>query len=173
MKNCLVVVTIVLFAVNSTAMGQKKPLLTTRLGASVSFALNNIAANNVGIGGMAGVEKPVSKSFSAEAEMSYTYFTGDGALYAEGKNKAYTLPVMAGIKFYPLQNIYASLRTGAVYFLLNNMSSARIRMTWGIAGGINLPKKINRVNIQMGYTGFHYEGVQRGYATLAAAIIIN
>ena len=173
MKNCCVVVIITLFVFNCTALAQKRPAQAFRLGATISFALTNIASNNVGIGGIAGAEKPVSKNFSVEAEMSYTYFTGDKAIYTDGKNRAFTLPVVAGIKFYPLSNIYGSLRTGAVYFMLNEMTSPKIRPCYGIAGGINLPEKTNRVNIQLSYTGFHYQSVTRGYTTLAAAIIIN
>jgi hypothetical protein len=53
------------------------------------------------------------------------------------------------------------------------MSSARVRFGYGVASGINLPKKTNRLNVQVAYTGFRYDGISRGYATLAAAIIIK
>jgi hypothetical protein len=78
-----------------------------------------------------------------------------------------------GIKAYPISNVYASLRTGAVYFLLNNMSSARAALGYGAATGINLSQKTNRLNLQLAYTGFQYDGISRGYATLAVAIIIK
>jgi hypothetical protein len=115
----------------------------------------------------------ISKYFAAEAEAAYSYFTGDNVIYVDAKNKSYAIAVLAGIKAYTLSNVYASLRTGAVYFLLNNMSSARVRFGYGAASGINLPKKTNRLNVQVAYTGFRYDGISRGYATLAAAIIIK
>jgi len=173
MKNCyrLTFLALLLFAKTGTA--QIKPGPIFRLGATVSFGLSNITSNHVGIGGLVGAEKMISTYFAAETEASYNYFTGDKAIYTDAKNKCYTIPLMAGIKAYPISNVYASLRTGAVYFLLNNMSSARVRLGYGLASGINLPQKTNRLNIQVAYTGFQYDGISRGYATLAAAIIIN
>jgi hypothetical protein len=144
-----------------------------RLGATVSFGLSNLTANNVGIGGIVGAEKMISPFFAAETEASYNYFTGDKSIYVDAKNKSYAIPLLAGIKVYPLSNVYASLRTGAVYFLLNNMSSPRVRLGYGAAGGINLPQKTSRLNVQVAYTGFQYDGISRGYATLAVAIIIK
>lgn len=173
MANCyrLTFLALLLFAKTGTA--QIKPGPIFRLGATVSFGLSNITSNNVGIGGLVGAEKMISKYFAAETEASYNYFTGDKAIYVDSKNKSYAIPLLAGIKAYPLSNVYASLRTGAVYFLLNNMSSARVRLGYGLAGGINLPQKTNRLNVQVAYTGFQYDGISRGYATLAAAIIIK
>jgi hypothetical protein len=127
----------------------------------------------VGLGGIVGAEKMISKHFAAELEASYNYFTGDKAIYADAKNKSYAIPLLAGIKVYPISNVYASARTGAVYFLLNNMSSPRAALGYGLASGINLPQKTNRLNVQMAYTGFRYDGINRGYATLAVAIIIK
>ena len=173
MANCyrLTLITCILFVTTATAQYKSNPVY--RLGATVSFGLSHFTDNNVGVGGLAGAEKMLSKYFAAEAEASYNYFTGDKAIYMDAKNKSYAIPVLAGIKAYPLSNVYASLRTGAVYFLLNNMSSPTIRLGYGLAGGINLPEKTNRLNIQMAYTGFRYDGISRGYATLAAAIIIK
>jgi hypothetical protein len=53
------------------------------------------------------------------------------------------------------------------------MSSPRAALGYGLASGINLPQKTNRLNVQMAYTGFRYDGINRGYATLAVAIIIK
>ena len=155
------------------ASAQYKSIPVFRLGGTIAFGLSHMASNNIGIGGMAGAEKLFSKSFAAELEISYTYFTGDKVFYMEGKNKAFAAPLLAGIKAYPFRNVYASLRTGAVYFLLNPMHSARISLGYGAAGGINLPRSNNRLNLQMSYTGFQFEGINRGYTTLAAAIIIR
>lgn len=173
MANCYRLTFLALTVFVTTATAQYKPNPTFRLGASVSFGLSHITANNVGIGGLAGAEKLFNKYFGVEAEAAYNYFTGDKAIYTDAKNKSYAIPVLAGVKFYPISNIYASLRTGAVYFLLNNMPSPKIRYAYGLAGGINLPRKTNRLNVQMGYTGFRFDGISRGYATLAAAIIIK
>jgi hypothetical protein len=173
MANCyrLTFLALLLFAKTGTA--QIKPGPIFRLGATVSFGLSNISSNNVGIGGLVGAEKMITKYFAAETEASYNYFTGDNVIYTDAKNKSYAIPLLAGIKVYPLSNVYASLRTGAVYFLLNNMSSARVRLGYGLAGGINLPQKTNRLNVQVAYTGFQFDGIRRGYTTLAAAIIIK
>lgn len=173
MKKCCFVTMIVLYVLMSAAFAQTTSSTSFRLGATVSFGLSSIAANDVGIGGIAGAEKKFSTHFAAEAETSYTYFTGDKMVYTDGENKAFAIPVTAGVKYYPLANVYGSLRAGAVLFLFNNMPSTKIRPAWGIAGGLNLPQKVNRLNIQLGYTGFRYDGINRGYATLAAAIIMN
>jgi hypothetical protein len=53
------------------------------------------------------------------------------------------------------------------------MSSARVQFGYGAAAGINLPPKTQRLNVQLSYTGFRYDGISRGYATLAVAIIIK
>jgi hypothetical protein len=173
MANCYRLTFLALLLFAKTGSAQIKPGPIVRLGATVSFGLSNITSNNVGIGGLVGAEKMITKYFAAEAEAAYSYFTGDNVIYVDAKNKSYAIPVLAGIKAYPLSNVYASLRTGAVYFLLNNMSSARARFGYGVASGINLPKKTNRLNVQVAYTGFRYDGISRGYATLAAAIIIK
>jgi hypothetical protein len=155
----------------TTAQYNSTPVF--RLGGAIAFGLSHMAANNIGIGGMAGAEKSFSKSFAAELETSYTYFTGDKAFYMDGRNKAFTAPLLAGIKAYPFRNVYGSLRTGAMYYLLNSMPSARISLGYGAAAGINLPRSNNRLNLQISYTGFRFEGISRGYTTLAAAIIIR
>lgn len=173
MANCFRLTCFTLFLFISAATAQNKMTPVFRLGATVSFGLSHMASNNVGIGGIAGAEKLFSKHFAAEAEASYHYFTGDKVFYMDARNKAYAFPLLAGIKAYPLPGIYASLRTGAVYFLLNQMPSPHISLGYGMAGGINLPEKINRLNLQMAYTGFRFDGINRGYTTLAAAIIIH
>ncbi|WP_207514810.1 hypothetical protein [Longitalea luteola] len=174
MVNCVRLTFLALILLIKTGTAQVRPAPPIfRLGATVSFGLSNLTSNHVGIGGLVGAEKMVSKYFAVETEASYNYFTGDKTIYADAKNKSYAIPLLAGIKAYPTSNIYASLRTGAVYFLLNNMSSPRVRLGYGLSGGINLPKKNNRLNVQLAYTGFPYDGISRGYATLAAAIIIK
>lgn len=173
MANCFRLTFLVCIVFVQTATAQIKSGPVYRLGASVSFGLSDITSNHVGIGGIVGAEKMVSKHFAAEAEASYNYFTGDKAIYVDAKNKSYTIPVLAGVKIYPLSNVYASLRAGAINFLLNNMSSARVRLGYGAAAGINLPPKTQRLNVQLSYTGFRYDGINRGYATLAVAIIIK
>lgn len=162
---------IIVFLQTGTAQIKPGPIL--RLGATASFGLSNLADNQVGIGGIVGGEKMISKYFAAEVEAAYNYFTGDKAIYTDAKNKSYAIPLLAGIKYYPISNVYASLRTGGIYFLLNNMSKARATIGYGAAGGINLPQKTNRLNVQLAYTGFQYDGISRGYATLAVAIIIK
>jgi len=173
MANCFRLTLVACIVLVKTGTAQIKPAPIFRLGATVSFGLSNLTANHVGIGGLVGAEKMITNYFGAEIEASYNYFTGDKAIYVDAKNKSYTIPLLAGIKVYPLSNVYASLRTGAVYFLLNNMSSARATLGYGAAGGINLPQKTNRLNVQVAYTGFRYDGINRGYATLAVAIIIK
>lgn len=158
---------------SATTAAQNKLPYSFRIGAQVAFGLSNISHNTVGIGGLAGAERRFSRNFAAEAEASYIYFTGDKTYYESGKNNAFTLPVLAGIKAYMTPQVYASLRAGFVWFVVNDMNAAAFRPAAGIAGGINLPKKFNRVNVQAGYTYFGNDGVQRGYATLAASIIIN
>jgi hypothetical protein len=173
MANCFRLTFLACILSVTTGTAQIKPGPIFRLGASVSFGLSNITANHVGIGGVVGAEKMITRYFAAETEASYNYFTGDKAIYTDAKNKCYAIPLLAGIKAYPISNVYASLRTGAVYFLLNNMSSPRVSLGYGAAGGINLPQKTNRLNVQVAYTGFQYDGISRGYATLAVAIIIK
>jgi Outer membrane protein beta-barrel domain len=172
MKKCCVS-SFVLFLLCVTVSAQKKSTYSFRVGATVSAGLSKIAQNNVGIGGLVGAEKRFSRIFAAEGEASYTYFTGDKESYEDGKNKAFAMPVMLGIKAYLIPQAYVSLRTGATWFVLNNMSSSAVRPGYGMAAGINLPPKTNRINVQAGYTSFRYAQVQRGYATLAASIIIN
>jgi hypothetical protein len=106
-------------------------------------------------------------------ETGFNYFFGDKSYSMNGKNKAYTIPLMAEMKLYFLSQFYISPRLGALYFLLNDQSNGHVQFAYGFAGGFNLPKKSNRINIQAGYTGFRHDDVQRGYATLAVAIIIN
>jgi hypothetical protein len=172
MKKCCVgFVFLLLFSVAASA--QRTSTYSYRFGASVSFGLTHMAKNTVGIGGLAGVEKRFYKIFAAEAEVCYTYFTGDKISYEHGKNKAFAMPVLLGIKTYVLPQCYISLRSGPTWFVLNDMPSSAIRLGYGMAAGINLPRKFNRINVQMGYTGFGYHDVQRGFATLAASIIIN
>lgn len=173
MANCYRLTLLVCLLIVKTGTAQIKPGPIFRLGATVSFGLSNLASNHVGIGGIVGAEKMISNHFAAELEASYNYFTGDKAIYVDAKNKSYTIPVLAGIKAYPISNVYAAARTGAVYFLLNNMSSPRMALGYGLAAGINLPQKTNRLNVQLAYTGFRHDGINRGYATLAVAIIIK
>ena len=142
------------------------------IGPSISFATNSIAHNDAGLGMLGGVEKNVYKNFTMGAETGFTYFIGDKSNSIYGKNKAYTIPLLAEIKVYFLSQYYISPRVGAIYFLLNDQSKSHVRLAYGFTGGFNLPKKSNRINIQAGYTGFRHDDVQRGYATLAAAIII-
>jgi hypothetical protein len=173
-KRCCLVTALILSVITTTAVAQTKPSsYLFRLGAAVSFGISNMAGNHVGLGGLAGAEKRINNIYTVEAEVSYTYFTGNKNVYMNAKNKAYTLPVLAGIKAYFLPNVYASLRTGALYFLLNDMNDPQIRLAYGVATGINLPPKTKRINAQLGYTGFQYKGNHHGYATLGVAIIIN
>ncbi len=169
-KCCLILLTM---AACLHVHGQTKNETIFRVGANIAFGLSHIADNEVGIGGIAGVEKSFNHFISGEIELSYTYFTGDKMLYAEGRNKAWALPLLTGIKIFPKRWLYGSLRAGAIGFLLNHDRSTNIRPAYGIAAGANLPEKLNRLNVQLGYTGFRYSGNNRGYATLAAAIIIN
>jgi len=147
--------------------------LRFRIGATIAFGMTHMAHNDVGVGGEAGVEKPFSKIFSAELEAGYTYFTGDKMVYDEGGNKAWAIPLLAGARLYPQKWLYASARAGAICFTINSENSTHIRPAYGIAAGVNLPQKINRLNVELQYTGFSFAGNSRGYATLAAAIIIN
>jgi hypothetical protein len=153
--------------------GQTESKFRYRIGASVSFGITRIAGNNVGVGGLAAVEKAFAKSLAGELEVSYTYFTGDKDLYMNGKNKAWALPVLAGVKWYAERWLYGAVRTGIVSFLLNTENATHTSLAYGLAAGMSFSQKINRLNIQLGYTGFHFGGSSRGYATLAAAIIIN
>lgn len=163
-----------LFFYAMKALAQKKPpAWSFRLGPGVSFGLSRLSDNDVGFSGIAGAERKFHRSFAAEAELSYHYFTGDKVVYLEGRNKAWAIPLLAGIKGFAAPNLYASLRTGPILFTLNNMPDAAVTLAYGVAAGVNLPRKANRINTQLQYTSFRYEQVQRGYATLAVAIIIN
>jgi hypothetical protein len=144
-----------------------------RVGATISFAMSNIADNEVGVGGLAGAEKPFSRLFSGELEASYSYFTGDKAVYPNGDNKAWAIPILAGARLYATDWLYGSARAGAICFLFNHETSTHIRPAYGLAAGMNFPRRNNLLNLQLGYTGFRFGGKSRGYATLAAAIIIN
>jgi hypothetical protein len=143
------------------------------IGPSISFATKSIANNDAAIGILGGVEKNIYRNISIGAETGFSYFIGDKSYSVDGKNKAYTIPLLAEIKVYFLSQYYLSPRAGAIYFLLNDQSKSHVRLAYGLAGGFNLPKKNNRINIQAKYTGFRHDAVQRGYLTLAAAIIIN
>lgn len=172
MKNCLCAI-ICLCVMPGMALSQNKSPYSFRAGATLSFGMSNIANNNVGLGGLAGAERRINRLFAVEAEGSYSYIIGDDVVYPEGKNKSFAIPVLAGLKLYPFPNIYGSARVGAIYFLLNQLSTPQFSLAYGLAGGFNFPKKTNRLNVQLGYTGFEHESVQRGYTTLAVAIIIN
>ena len=143
------------------------------IGPSISFATRSIANNDAGIGIMGGVEKNIHKNISIGAETGFTYFIGDESYSVDGKNKAYTIVLLAEMKVYFLSQFYVSPKAGAIYFLLNDQSEGHVQLAYGFTGGFNLPKKSNRINIHAGYTAFRHDDVQRGYATLAAAIIIN
>ena len=143
------------------------------VGPSISFATTSIANNDAGIGIQGGVEKIIYKNIGVGAETGFNYFIGDKSYSVDGKNRAYTIPLLAEIKVYFLSQFYISPRAGAIYFLLNDQSKSHVRLAYGFTGGFNLPKKSNRINIQAGYTGVRHDAVQRGYATLAAAIIID
>ena len=147
--------------------------LRFRVGATIAFGLTDIAQNEVGVGAEAGVEKPFSKLFSAELEAGYTYFTGDEMVYPEGNNKAWAIPLLLGARLYAQKWLYMSARAGAICFTINSESSTHIRPAYGIAAGVHLPEKNNRLNVQLQYTGFSFAGNSRGYATLAVAIIIK
>jgi hypothetical protein len=142
------------------------------IGPSISFATQSIANNNAGIGILGGIEKNFYRNLSVGAEIGFTYFIGDNSYTVDGKNKAYSIPLLAELKVYFLSQFYVAPRVGGIYFLLNDQPDSHVRLAYGFAGGFNLPKKSNRINIQAGYTSFHHDDVQRGYATLAAAIII-
>src|ERR1700754_2305184 len=109
MKKCLLIF-IVVSVLSTTATAQKRTVYTFRLGATVSFGLSKIAHNDVGIGGLIGAEKLLDKQFAIELETNYTYFTGDKVMYNDGRNKAFSIPVLAGVKIYPYPNGYFSLR---------------------------------------------------------------
>lgn len=143
------------------------------IGPSIAFATKSIANNDAGIGIIGGVERNVYRNISIGAETGFNYFIGDKSYWVEGKNRAYTIPLLAEVKVYFLSQYYLSPRIGAVYFLLNDQAKSHVRMAYGIVGGFNLPKKDNRINIQAGYTGFRHESIYRGYGSLGAAIIIN
>jgi hypothetical protein len=144
-----------------------------QVGSSVSFATKAIANNDAGIGIIGRAEKNIYKNYSIGVETGFNYFIGDKSYSMYGKNKAYTIPLLAEMKVYFLSQFYIVPRLGALYFLLNDQSTGHIQFAYGLAGGMNLPKKNNRINIQGGYTAFRHDHVQRGYATLAVAVIIN
>jgi hypothetical protein len=144
-----------------------------RVAPSISFATSHIANNDAGLGILGGVERSIYKNLSVGAETGFNYFIGDNSYSTDGKNKAYTIPVLAEMKLYFLSQFYVSPRVGAIYYLLNDEANGHVGLAYGLAGGFNVPKKNNRINIQTCYTSFRHGGVQRGYATLAAAIIIN
>lgn len=152
---------------------QDKPLYSFRIGAQVAAGLSEMADNSVGIGGLAGAERVLTRIFALEAEAGYIYFTGDKAYYEGGKNNAFAVPVLVGMKAYLVPSAYVGLRAGFSWFAVNDMSGTAVRPAVGIAAGLNLPRKDNRVNVQAAYTRFGDDGVQRGYASLAASIIIN
>ena len=143
------------------------------VGPSIAFATQAIANNDAGIGILGGVEKNIYKNISIGAETGFNYFFGDKSYSVEGKNRAYTIPLLAEVKVYFLSQYYISPRVGGIYFLLNDQAKSHIRLAYGITGGFNLPKKDNRINIQAGYTAFRHDGIHRGYGSLGAAIIIN
>ena len=143
------------------------------IGPSISFGTKAIANNDAGLGLLGGVEKNIYKNVSVGAETGFTYLIGDKTYTVPGKNKAYTIPLLAEMKAYFLSQFYISPRAGVIYFIMNDQTNSHISLAYGIAGGFNLPKKSNRINISAGYTSFRYDKLQRGYATLAAAIIIN
>jgi hypothetical protein len=164
-----------LVTASSTIYSQIQPVSKWiyHIGPSISFATQAIANNEAGIGISGGVEKNVYRNISIGAETGFTYFIGDKSYSVEGKNKAFTIPLLAEIKVYFLSQFYVSPRAGAIYFLLNDQSKSHLRLAYGITGGFNLPKENNRINIYAGYTGFRHDAIHRGYATLGAAIIIN
>lgn len=172
MSKCSLLIVGTLFA-TLCLHAQTDSSLRFRVGATIAFGLTHIAHNDVGIGGIAGIEKPFSKLFSVEIETGYTYFTGDEMVYDEGGNKSWAIPVLVGVRLYARRSLYGSARVGAICFTINSENSAHIRPAYSIAAGINLPEKNNRLNVQLQYTGFGFAGNSRGYATLAAAIIIN
>jgi hypothetical protein len=173
MQKCCLLIVLALCACFCHVCGQNSTKPRFRLGASIAFGLTKISHNEVGIGAVVAAEKSFNKLFAGELEASYTYFTGDKELYLEGNNKAWALPLLAGIKIYPRRWLYGSLRAGAICFQLNHQASSQISAAYGIAAGMNLPDKNNRLNIQLGYTSFAFRDDSPGYATLAAAIIIN
>ena len=168
---CLLLVT---FCVPFFTSAQVKPAgkWIFRIGPSVSFATSAIANNEAGIGIIGGAEKNIYKNLSIGGETGFTYFIGDKSYNMNGKNKAYTIPLLAEMKIYFLSQLYISPRVGALFFMLNDQSSSHVQLAYGLAGGFNVPEKSNRINIQAGYTSFRHRDVQRGYASLVAAIII-
>jgi hypothetical protein len=164
---------LLLLAFSVSASAQYHKPWKFRAGAAFYFAPHSIGNNENGIGGLAGVERSVHRIFSPEAEISYSYFFGDKVSYINGNNRAFTIPVLLGAKTFLLPQLYLSPRAGAIYFQLNGMPRSRVSFAYGLASGVNFPKKTNRLNVQLGYTGFGNKGVHCGYATLAFAIIIN
>lgn len=170
-KRCAGFIVFLLLSLWSVA--QNGSAYSYRFGAQLAFGLTKIANNEAGLGGVAGVEKRFSRKFAVEAEGSYAYFIGDKELYETGKNRAFALPVLAGIKGYLSSQLYASLRGGAAWFALNNMNRAAVRPAYGVAAGLNVPRPTSRINIQLGWTSFRYRSTQRGYSTLSTSININ
>src|SRR5687767_10941859 len=82
------------------------------IGPSISFATTSIANNDAGIGILGGIEKNIYKNISIGAETGFTYFIGDKSYSVDGKNKAYTIPLLAEIKVYFLSQFYVSPRVG-------------------------------------------------------------
>jgi hypothetical protein len=169
---CSLIVTVA-FSVDIYSQTQPVNKWTYRVGPSISFATSHIANNEAGLGILGGIERYIYRNISLGAETGFNYFIGDNSYSTDGKNKAYTIPVLAEMKLYFLSQFYVSPRLGAIYFLLNDEANGHVSLAYGLAGGFNLPKRNNRINIQAGYSGFRHDGVQRGYATLVAAIIIN
>lgn len=168
-----ILIVTVSFSMNTYGQTQTSNKWIYRVGPSISFGTNHIANNDAGLGIFGGIERTIYKNVSVGAETGFTYFIGDNSYSTDGKNKAYTIPVLAEMKLYFLSQFYVSPRLGGIYFLLNDEANGHATLAYGLAAGFNLPKRNNRINIQTSYTGFRHDGVQRGYATLAAAIIIN
>lgn len=162
---------LVSFLVNAQMQPATKWIFT--IGPTVSFAAKAIANNDAGIGIMGGAEKNIQKNLSIGGETGFTYFFGDKSYSMYGKNKAFTIPLLATMKLFFLSQFYISPRVGALYFMLNDQSNGHVQLCYGFAGGLNVPKKSNRINIQAGYASFRHDDVQRGYATFTVAIIIN
>ena len=161
-------------ALSSSLFAQVQPISKWiyHAGPAISFAPRFIANNEAAIGLVAGMERNIYKNLSVGAETGFHYFIGDKTHSTDGKNKAYTIPVFCELKVYFLSQFYAGPRVGAIYFLLNNDARSHVRLAYGLASGFNLPKRNNRINLQAAYTGFAY-GTHRGYASVAAGIIIN
>lgn len=158
---------------SSALMAQPQPVTKWiyHTGPAISFAPHGIANNEAAIGIVAGAERNIYKNLSVGAETGFHYFIGDKSYSIDGKNKAYTVPLLTELKVHFLSQFYVAPRVGLIYFLLNNDARSHVRLAYGLSGGFNLPRRNNRVNLQVAYTGFEY-GLHRGYASLAAAILI-